>query len=690
MRLINTTTLELHEFPDAGQCPPYAILSHVWRPGSESTLQDLIQFQADCRAAGEAPHTDRWSMLKHPTLSEKIVRCCEYARADGHAFLWIDTCCIDKTSSAELSEAINSMSRYYARADVCYAYLHDVDTRENPRTAGSRFRRSRWFTRGWTLQELIFPRAVVFLSCEWEMLGDKRSLCREIEETAGIAAPVLTGELGVQSVSVAARMSWAARRQTTRVEDEAYCLLGIFGVHMPTIYGEGGNAFLRLQEEILKKTSDQSLFAWGPSAVLHPANLKPIHAPEGDSTNTRPILNLDESDVRTPASLLAPSPSHFARYAGITPCRRPPKHYHNHFLGHKTDLTREYAITPQGFRARFVLLPLSRVFPGSSCCLALLGCEDSDHRLMGLVLSELDVREMGADVPALVSRRSSKLVLDSEVEPSMVRIIYLDPSLLSAFERWWSPARPKEITIQLVAPLSPSSRSRSPSTGGCAGLDAYRHDESPRFVGECTITFAPWLERHASDWGYTLDQLRRTRDSYYHDPRAESSGLADAVMRSHGDTYVLRFVAHDGRPDVTVYLCLGYGHQDAGFPPEPRGVLRVSTFVDRPSSATLAGALPDLGGPHRQVKAYGAIPSFVDWRRYLDIIHDKDPRSEVWAWPHAAKTYHLDAAQPRLSMSISFWDSRGAWISADESGQGGFTVEGRRYTMDVTFHRATC
>ncbi|EIW56189.1 HET-domain-containing protein, partial [Trametes versicolor FP-101664 SS1] len=192
MRLLDTTTLELHEFPDATRCPPYAILSHVWMSGSESTLQ-----------------------------------CCAFASANGYRYIWVDTCCIDKTSSAELSEAINSMGEWYAKADVCYVYLHDVDAQENPRRLGSRFRRCKWFTRGWTLQELLFPDRVVFLSSDWQTsLGTKTSLCQEIEETTGIASDVLTGRRDMQSVCVAVRMSWASRRETTRLEDEAYCLLG--------------------------------------------------------------------------------------------------------------------------------------------------------------------------------------------------------------------------------------------------------------------------------------------------------------------------------------------------------------------------------------------------------------------------------------------------------------------------------
>lgn len=126
----------------------------------------------------------------------------------------------------------------------------------------SAFTSSRWFTRGWTLQELLAPRDVRFYSMDWTFLGTKIELCNEISKITTISPPFLRGT-NVQHASVAKRMSWASERKTTRVEDTSYCLLGIFGVHMPMLYGEGENAFRRLQEEIIKVSNDQSLFAWG-------------------------------------------------------------------------------------------------------------------------------------------------------------------------------------------------------------------------------------------------------------------------------------------------------------------------------------------------------------------------------------------------------------------------------------------
>ncbi|KAI0746293.1 heterokaryon incompatibility protein-domain-containing protein [Daedaleopsis nitida] len=250
MWLLKTDRPELRYFSQ----PPekYAILSHVWGQ-NEQSFQD-VQALACQHSSSSNPRV---------LASEKIRDCCLYAEADGYEWLWIDTCCIDKTSSAELSEAINSMYQWYAKASVCYVYLHDVSACSDPIEPHSSFRTSRWFTRGWTLQELIAPRRVLFLSCEWVLLGDKGLFSSLLQEVTGIDAQVLTFRTSLPSVPVATRMRWASQRMTTRVEDEAYSLMGIFGVNIPTIYGEGSRAFRRLQEEIMKNVPDHTLFVWG-------------------------------------------------------------------------------------------------------------------------------------------------------------------------------------------------------------------------------------------------------------------------------------------------------------------------------------------------------------------------------------------------------------------------------------------
>ncbi|KAI9772610.1 MAG: hypothetical protein M1839_002423 [Geoglossum umbratile] len=239
MRLLSTDNFEVKEFGD-DEVPRYAILSHTWDE-EEVTFQDM----EGTRVANKKGH-------------EKVKSCCSVARASGLKYVWIDTCCIDKTSSAELSEAINSMYRWYQEADVCYGYLADVPSK-------AVFSSSRWFTRGWTLQELIAPSTVIFLDEEWKELGTKANLRHYVSACAGIPVSILSGDDDLETFSIAQRMSWAAKRKTSRIEDRAYCLLGIFGINMPLIYGERETAFTRLQEEIMRISDDHSLFAWKSS-----------------------------------------------------------------------------------------------------------------------------------------------------------------------------------------------------------------------------------------------------------------------------------------------------------------------------------------------------------------------------------------------------------------------------------------
>ncbi|EMR67263.1 putative het domain-containing protein [Eutypa lata UCREL1] len=226
MRLINTATLGLSEFSTAN-VPSYAILSHLWVEGQEVSFQD---FTADL-----TPSTTTKSGF------QKIKKACEVALKDGIEWIWIDTNCIDKASSAELTEAINSMYNWYRGAELCYAYLHDVPELDTAQKDPLRlFRQSGWFHRGWTLQELIGPRQMVFYSQTWTKIGGRsQSLAEEISSVTGIEVPVLQGLTDLHEVSIAKKMSWAATRQTSRIEDVAYCLLGLFDVNMPLLYGEG-------------------------------------------------------------------------------------------------------------------------------------------------------------------------------------------------------------------------------------------------------------------------------------------------------------------------------------------------------------------------------------------------------------------------------------------------------------------
>lgn len=241
MRLLKTDTIEIQTF-EYGDVPPYAILSHRWSK-DELTYQDL---EAGTKTAD-------WK-----EGFKKVRQCCSKAKADGFDYVWIDTCCIDKTSSAELSEAINSMFLWYHQAERCYAHLADVPSK-------STFKESEWFTRGWTLQELLAPSDIYFIDENWHDIGTKRSQQQNISECTGIPINILCGDDDLDTASIAQRMSWASKRRTQRLEDRAYCLMGLFGIHMPLIYGEGEQAFLRLQEEIMRISHDDSLFAWKSS-----------------------------------------------------------------------------------------------------------------------------------------------------------------------------------------------------------------------------------------------------------------------------------------------------------------------------------------------------------------------------------------------------------------------------------------
>lgn len=249
IRLINTDTYCLEAFV-GDRIPKYAILSHTWNDG-ELTLQEM-------RAISEDPG--------HPASRKpgyaKVIRTCQRSKEDGFLYTWVDSCCIDKTSSSELNEAINTMYRWYQQAEVCYALLSDLDTGGSDYAIETSLPKCRWFTRGWCLQELIAPRRIDFFDMHWNKIGSRMDLMSVISQITNIDEDLLVDNNRIDSVPVARRMSWAAMRVTTREEDMAYCLIGIFDVNMPMIYGEGSKAFMRLQEEIIKKSNDLSIFAF--------------------------------------------------------------------------------------------------------------------------------------------------------------------------------------------------------------------------------------------------------------------------------------------------------------------------------------------------------------------------------------------------------------------------------------------
>lgn len=285
MRLLNTRTLELQSF--IGVRPPYAILSHCWEE-EEVLFADFLDLESARKKKGFA----------------KVEKTCEQAARDGFDHVWIDTCCIDKSSSAELSEAINSMFAWYKGSGICYAYLADVDGPED-------FDSSKWFTRAWTLQELLAPNAfkeeqkngMVFFSRQWTKLGTKAGLSRRIAYIAGIDREFLEGK-NFDSASVSMRMSWAADRQATRAEDIAYSLLGIFDVNMPLLYGEGKlKAFRRLQEEIMKISEDETLFAWESAEFEQEASANVLASDPKDFSEAKNLVPYTSDDAVAPYSL---------------------------------------------------------------------------------------------------------------------------------------------------------------------------------------------------------------------------------------------------------------------------------------------------------------------------------------------------------------------------------------------------
>ena len=349
MRLLNTKTLALEEFFDS-QIPKYAILSHRWGE-KEVSYKEMHKRRAP----------------KGPGLA-KIEKFCALAAERGFKWAWIDTCCIDKQSSAELSEAINSMYQWYKRSGECYNYLADVecspyspkcwellwrdsgDSSYQGQKLSERFRNSSWFTRGWTLQELLasskgwfFFDAMkrersIFFDAQWNPIGSVGRLESDVVQASGIRRDHIYGS---RDASVAQRMSWMSHRQTSRGEDMAYCLLGIFDVNMPLLYGEGAEkAFVRLQQEIMKISDDESLFAW-----------------------TKPSL-------RGLNGLLASKPDYFADSGNVVQSpggsNRPP-----------------YWMTNKGLRLE---VPKTHTLAGHILTLYLSCCFDGDDRVLGIRL----------------------------------------------------------------------------------------------------------------------------------------------------------------------------------------------------------------------------------------------------------------------------------------------------------------
>ena len=250
-----TKILEFHD----DEAAAYVILSHRWIDHTEVDYEEIVDLVKMDR--------QKRNKIRGRQGYKKIVDTCKQAKEDGYEWVWIDTCCIDKRSSAELSEAINSMYQWYANARICYAYLHDVDGSFPTKEDGEKYPKSNgrpeWFSRGWTLQEMIAARNLKFFNKNWQPIGDKKGLAQELRWITRVPEHILENGLEGNRPCVAQIISWAANRTTTRVEDRAYSLMGLLDVNMPMVYGEGKKAFRRLQLEIIRSSNDQSIFAWG-------------------------------------------------------------------------------------------------------------------------------------------------------------------------------------------------------------------------------------------------------------------------------------------------------------------------------------------------------------------------------------------------------------------------------------------
>ncbi|KAI2466268.1 HET-domain-containing protein [Annulohypoxylon bovei var. microspora] len=376
MWLINCQSLDLEEF--VKDVPPYAILSHTWGD-EEVTFVDMSDRDKASQKEGY----------------RKIEATCRVALEHDLKYAWVDTCCIDKSSSAELSEAINSMFAWYKKADVCFVWLRDFtsfsdetlveaiasfEAREALETKGEGFGgdppqqtiaemdirnkvkkglgNCKWFSRGWTLQELIAPSRINFYDKEWNYFGSKLELASVLSWITGVDTSVLKGR-PLDEILVGRRMSWASTRTTTRVEDIAYCLLGIFDINMPLLYGEGKKAFTRLQEEIIRSSHDLSIFAW----------------------------KADVNDVRRFRGLMANSP---AEFKGCQRLVKPSFEWNN---------GGEYGLTSRGLRTDG-LIRIGRGEAGHvGSYFMSLGCVDERQKKLVLAIS---LRQYG---PGLFARR---------------------------------------------------------------------------------------------------------------------------------------------------------------------------------------------------------------------------------------------------------------------------------------------
>lgn len=253
LRLIGARDLLPIRF-SADKAPPYAFISHCWlHPDEEPTLRDLVDNVA-YRKAGFT----------------KLQRAADVALRRGLEYFWIDTCCVDGRIIHEVRQAIKTVALWLTKADICFVYLSDVKAVEQRSSLNSNhesLRKSKWFTRSWTLVELLVPQRVEFFSDNWTALGDKSTLEKVITEVTLIPARALQGTIPLKNFPVELIRSWTDHRESHRPEDEAYCLLSLLEIDMTIHYDEGKDlAWGRLNNEIEK--GDFYTLKRSPTALL--------------------------------------------------------------------------------------------------------------------------------------------------------------------------------------------------------------------------------------------------------------------------------------------------------------------------------------------------------------------------------------------------------------------------------------
>ena len=514
MRLINTRTGEFALFGDPREVR-YAILSHVWSAdGPEQTYERTCQILADT-PVGTIPLS---------RYSEKIQRFCEVALKDGFEWGWVDSSCIDKTSSSELSEAINSMYDWYRYSGTCYSLLHDLhDIDTSDPAFCDEFGSSKWFTRGWTLQELLAPSVLLFLSSTWRVIGSKYTLASIVESVTDIDTSVLTFEQPLEAISVARKMSWAASRTTTRVEDEAYSLMGIFGVTISVSYGEGRYAFIRLQEEIVKHYPDQTIFAWGH--ILHPFNFtysSPGDADSGEISNS----------LAVPPSLneyfLASGPRHFKESSTYRCLSRDA---FAKLLGISPERTYQvFTATSYGMHAYVPLLTIHRHDSHFSLPthLALLACEDQYHGLLALLLRpQRYINGHDFLVGAVVEHTNTLVGSDTLLQSHYYRVTYIPHDQVISLRQY----------IELVDLYIPH---RPPITAQKLELEETTHAALRDSRESFEVRLSGWSRTLLVQLGYAVSPTTDTNVAR-HDGRLVLTPLASttsAVIISNNDEHI--------------------------------------------------------------------------------------------------------------------------------------------------------